>query len=220
MSMLVTSEVVALFRSIPPATIGHVWDQGFADSGIRPVQRRAKIVGSCVTVKLSVGDSSHTRAAIEALTPGAVLVIDQGGDLRHASWGEMTCLAAKVRGAGGVIVDGAITDVVEIEESGIPTFARGVSALVSRRISLEGGVNVPVHCGGVAVAPGDLVIADENGIVFISPNDAMHVYELARPAENRAPWQREWLIHGGKLADVGALSPEEIRSKLAGLDRR
>lgn len=219
-SARVTSEMVALFRGIPPATIGHVWDQGFADAGIRPIQRRAKIVGPCVTLKLSVGDSTHTRAAVEALAPGDVLVIDQGGDLRQASWGEMTCLAAKVRGAVGVIVDGAITDVVEIDESGLPTFARGVSALVARRKGLDGGVNLPVRCGGVAVAPGDLVVADENGVVFISPDDAMRLYELARAAEDCGPWQREWLAHGGTLVDVGGLNADEIRAKLAALKQR
>src|SRR5206468_10134247 len=132
------------------------------------------------TLKLTPGDVTHTRDAIPALTPGDVLVIDQGCDERAACWGEMTSLAAKVRGAAGVVIDGACTDALEIEAMGLPTWSRAIAALVGRRLNQDGGVNVPVQCGGVVVHPGDVVVADANGIVIISPEEAEATYDAAR----------------------------------------
>ena len=123
--------------------------------------------------------------------------------MQVANWGEMTSLAAKMRGASGVIIDGAVTDVAEIRQQGLPTFARAISARVGRRLGLAGGaVNVPVDCGGVPVRPGDLVVADDNGIVVMSPQRAEEIYSAARKEEDRAPFIRRWLLQGGSLADL------------------
>lgn len=209
------SDVIEAFRQLPPATIGHIVDDGFVDTAIRPIFRRVQVVGTAVTLKLPEGDVSLTRAAIEQLRPGDVLVIDQGGEDQIACWGEMTSLAAKTRGCVGVIVDGAVTDVVEIEDQRMPTFARAVSALVGRRLDTgEGGVNVPAQCGGVAVHPGDLIVADDNGIVVIPPRRVADVAARARAAEDRAPFQRTWLERGGSLADLSGKDGAEIHRML------
>jgi 4-hydroxy-4-methyl-2-oxoglutarate aldolase len=208
-------EVIEAFRQLPPATIGHIVDDGFVDTAIRPIFRRLQVVGTAVTLKLPEGDIALTRPAIELLRPGDVLVIDQGGETRVACWGEMTSLAAKVKGCVGVIVDGAVTDVVEIEDQRMPTFARSVSALVGRRLDTgEGGVNVPAQCGGVAVHPGDLIVADDNGIVVIPPQRVADIATQARAAEDRAPFQRIWLERGGSLADLSGKQAPEIHRML------
>ena len=209
------AELIEYFRGLPPATIGHVTDEGFVDPDIRPIFRRVRVVGPAVTLKLPEGDVSLTRAAIDQLRAGDVLVIDQGGESRAGCWGEMTSLAAKVRGCVGVIVDGAVTDVVEIEEQGMPTFARAVSALVGRRLDTgDGGVNVAVQCGGVAVHPGDLIVADDNGIVVIPPQRVQEVGQAARAAEDRTPYQRAWIERGGSLADLSGKDAAEIHRLL------
>lgn len=198
-----SAELIEYFRGLAPATIGQVADEGFIDATIRPIFKRVNVVGTAVTLKLPEGDVSLTSAAIDQLRPGDVLVIDQGGEDQVACWGEMTSLAARVRGCVGVIVDGAVTDVVEIEEQAMPTFARAVSALVGRRLDTgDGGVNVAVQCGGVAVHPGDLVVADDNGIVVIPPRRVQDIGLVARAAADRAPYQRAWLGRGGSLADL------------------
>ena len=186
-----SAELIDYYRALPPATIGHIVDEGFVDTAVRPIFKRSTCVGTAVTLKLPAGDLSLTRPAIDQLQPGDVLVIDHGGETQVACWGEMTSLAAKVKGCVGVIIDGAVTDVVEIEEQGLPTFVRAISALVGRRLdSDEGGVNVPVQCGGVAVHPGDLIVADDNGIVVIPPERPQEIGTRARAAEDRAPYQR------------------------------
>ena len=209
------AELLDAYRRLPPATIGHVIDEGFVDGAIRPLANRVAVVGTAATLRLVDNDLAPTAAAIERLRPGDVLVIDQGGETRMACWGEMTSLAAKVKGCVGVIVDGAVTDVVEIEEQGLPTFVRAISALVGRRLdSDEGGVNVPVQCGGVAVHPGDLIVADDNGIVVIPPERAQEIGTRARAAEDRAPYQRIWLERGGSLADLSGKEAAEIHRLL------
>jgi 4-hydroxy-4-methyl-2-oxoglutarate aldolase len=210
-STTIPQHIVDGFRLVPPATIGHVRASGFVDPAIRPIyQIGSVVVGRAVTLKLAPGDVTHTRAAIDALGPGDVLVIDQTGACHAASWGEMTSLASKLRGAVGVVVDGACTDILEIAAMKMPTFSRGITALVGRRLTLEGGVNVPVQCGGVVVNPGDLVVADDNGIVVIPAGEAEGVYATARAYEDRSAPVRRWLLGGGALAEVGGLSAEEI----------
>jgi regulator of RNase E activity RraA len=210
-----SDELVERYRSIPPATIGHVLAEGFMDTALRPIFGPVSVVGRAVTARMLRGDATLTRPAIRAIQPGNVLVIAQGGDTQVANWGEMTSLAAKVRGAAGVIIDGSVTDVVEIRQQGLPTFARAISARVGRRLELPGGaINEPVECGGVLVRPGDLVVGDDNGIVVMTPEMAETLYAAARKAEDRSPFQRTWLERGGELADVGGKDAAEIEAML------
>jgi 4-hydroxy-4-methyl-2-oxoglutarate aldolase len=215
----IPADLIEGFRSVPPATIGHVRQVGFVDPAIRPVYRLGRVVvGPAATLRLGPGDVAHTRAALEVLRAGEVLVIDVGGHCQAACWGEMTSLAASVRGAAGVIVDGAVTDVLEIEEMDMPTWSRGVAALVGRRLGHEGGAGRPVQCGGALVSPGDLVVADDNGIVVVPPGEVEAVYREARAYEDRSPHQREWIRGGGLLSDLTGLSAAEIAARVAARD--
>jgi regulator of RNase E activity RraA len=208
--------LIEKLKSVPPASIGHLRSTGFIDTAIRPIYPLKTILaGVAVTVKMARGDTSLTRPAIEALNPGDILVIDQGGDEQVACWGEMTSLAAKQRGAVAVIIEGSVTDTVEIEDHGMPTFSRRISAVVGRRLNIkEGGVNIKIQCGGVVVNPGDVIVADNNGIVVISPGEAEAVYKAGRSLEDRAPYQRAWLQHGGTLAEITGLDVEQLAVKL------
>lgn len=203
-------DLIERFRDIPPATIGHYVNEGFVDTAIRPIFKHVKAIGPAFTLRMVPGDSTLTRPALERVAPGDVLVIDQGGDTRAACWGEMTSLRAKTAGVTGVIIDGAVTDVVEIEQQGLPTWARAISALTGRRLERGGGIQVPVQCGGVLVNPGDLVVADDNGICVLTLDAAEAVYAQARDAEDRAPFQRIWLQNGGSLTDMGGKTARDL----------
>ena len=212
----VAANVLQGFEEVPPPTIGHVRQTGFMDTEIKPIYRLGRvIVGRAVTLKMTPGDATLTRPAIAALQPGDILIVDCAANRQIAAWGEMTSLAAKVRGAVGVIIDGLATDVLEISEHDMPTFARGLSALVGRRLAHEGGVNIPIQCGGVVVNPGDVVVADDNGIVVIPAAEAAEVYEKARAFEDRSPHQRRWLLAGGALEELTGLDAQQIAAKNA-----
>ena len=209
------AEWIEYFRVLTPATIGRVVEEGFVDREIRPIFRRVAVLGTAVTLKLPEDDLALVRVAVDRLRPSDVLVIDQGGETRAACWDGPASLAAGVRGCVGVVVDGAVTDVVEIEEQGLPTFARAVSALSGRSLGTGGGgVNVAVQCGGVAVHPGDLVVADDNGVVVIPPQRLEEVGVQARAVVDRAPFQRAWLERGGALDDIWGEEAADIRRML------
>lgn len=183
-------------------TIGHFLEAGFVDPAIRAMVTPAKLVGRAVTVRITAPDSVLVHKATELLEPGDALVIDTGGDSRHAPVGEMVALAAHSRGAAAIVVDGVCTDIVEIREMGLPVFARGTSVLTTKLHGLPtGAINAPVVCGGVVVNPGDVVLADDNGVLVLAVETARGVVERARASDEREPATRAFLRGGGSLPE-------------------
>lgn len=150
-----------------PATIGHFLDFGFADPEIRALLPDKRIAGTVVTCRFAGVDGSIMHYALGQLRSGDVLVVDRVGDRRHAACGGGVAFSAREAGALGIIIDGPATDIGEIRQYGLPVWARGLSAVTTKRTYTHGEFCVPVTCGGVPVAPGDAVLADENGILFL-----------------------------------------------------
>jgi 4-hydroxy-4-methyl-2-oxoglutarate aldolase len=194
-------KIVEALRTIEPATLGHVLFFGFMDPAIRPVFRRVSVVGPAVTVRAPGPDGTAVHYALGLIQPGDVLVIDRGGDASYACFGEMTAREAKKRGAAGVIVDGLVTDILQMEEIGVPTYARGASARTGRVLGLGGEINTPVTCGGVSVRPGDLILADDNGILVIPVEEAARAVEVGLQREARSVQVRAWIEEGRAIAD-------------------
>lgn len=165
-------ELVDAYREIAPATLGHLHDVRIMDSGLEPLFPNVALVGPAFPVRLRGMDRSALDRIEAHARPGDVVVVDCGGDHEHAVIGEFRALKQIRLGIAGWIVDGAATDVREIATMRFPTFARRVSALVAKNIGKEGVVGVPVSCGGVVVNPGDLVLADDNGIAVLSHDEA------------------------------------------------
>lgn len=196
-------ELLERLRRIPPATIGHVLAFGFMDSGLRPLGRRGfTVCGPATTVRTMAIDSTVVHQAISLAEPGDILVIDRTGDTKHACWGEMTSLAAQVRGLAATIVDGPATDIVEIEEMAYLVFSRGVSPITTRSLAQFGEINTVVQCGGVSVAPGDIVLADDNGILVLPPVRVAELVEHCEPIAQREPTTRQRLRAGEPLAEI------------------
>jgi regulator of RNase E activity RraA len=142
-------------------------------SELRPLTGPAKIAGRVVTVKLAADDGRPSKrhlctAAIEAAEPGDVIVVEHHARDDCAGWGGILSTAASHRGLAGTIVDGLARDVDESRELDYPVFARGATPSTARGRIVEKDWNVPVDIGGVVVHPGDLVIADGSGVVFVS----------------------------------------------------
>jgi regulator of RNase E activity RraA len=181
-------------------TIGHFLEAGFVDPEVRAMVTPVKIVGRAVTVRITAPDSVLVHKVTELLEPGDAVVIDTGGDRRHAPVGEMVALAAKCRQAAAIVVDGVCTDIVEIRAMEFPVFARGTSVLTTKLHGLNSGeINGPVTCGGVVVQPGDVVLADDNGVLILNPDVARRVVDQARASDEREPATRDYLLGGGSL---------------------
>jgi RraA family protein len=194
-------ELIRLLEQAEPATIGHFLDFGFVDPAIRAQWQVPRIAGTAVTVRCAGTDSTIVHYALGQLRPGDVLVIDRAGDVRHAPVGGGVAFAARAAGARGIVVDGVATDISEIREYQVPVWARGLSTVTTKRLFQQGEFGVPVSIGGVAVQPGDAILADENGVLVLTP-------DAVEGAARRAI--RMQADEGPRLAEVakGARLPE------------
>jgi 4-hydroxy-4-methyl-2-oxoglutarate aldolase len=124
-----------------------------------------RIAGPAFTVRTGRHDNLMFHASIYLARPGDVIVVETGDDEMAVAGGNV-CAIAQRNGVAGLVVDGVVRDVVESRERRFPLFARGASPIPAKRVG-EGGMNVQIRCGGVVVDPGDVVVADEEGIVVI-----------------------------------------------------
>jgi 4-hydroxy-4-methyl-2-oxoglutarate aldolase len=149
------------------------------DVGIRPLWTPAPAVsGPAFTVRCRSGDNLMLHAAIYRARPGSVIVVESG-DLSLALAGGNVCAVAQRHGIAGFVLDGLVRDIGEIRESGFPVFARGVVPKPAAKEAIA-PLDVPVRCGGVLVSSGDLVVADENGVVVVPIADSGEVVRQAR----------------------------------------
>ncbi len=185
-----------------PATIGHFRNWGFVDPAIRAMQPDLRIAGPAVTVRAPGVDGTIVGYALGQVRPGDVLVIDRCGDHRHAAFGGLVAYACKTAGLAGVIIDGVATDIGEVRKYGVPLWCRGLSAVTTKRIGLAGEFCTPVSCGGVNVNPGDVIIADECGIVVLDRAEAEAAAERAIGMQDAEVASRKRLDAGEKLPDI------------------
>jgi regulator of RNase E activity RraA len=168
------------FSALSPTTLADAMGRDrVMDIGIRPLwQPMPRIAGPACTVRCAPGDNLMLHAAIYRAAPGSVIVVE-AGDVDYAVSGGNVCAVAKRRGIAGFVVDGVIRDLAEVREDRFPVFARGVIPIPGGKREL-GMLNGTVRCGGVQVAPGDVVVADEEGIVVVPAAQRERVLEIAR----------------------------------------
>ncbi len=210
MSILVQERVDALpqwvieaYQSIGVGDIGHIQHFGFMDTGMRPVWRDIRLVGPALTVRMPPMDITANRVAIQQARPGDVIVVDRLNSTEDACWGAVAALLAKEQGAAGLIADGAVTDTMELTDLRWPVYSRTVSGKVGRVHGEDGvgEVNVPVSCGGVSVNPGDLIVADDDGVVVIRPHEAEDLLGAVKERFGSHPDIRQWIRDGKELRD-------------------
>lgn len=182
-------DIIEAFKSIPVAAIGDSMSRNVGTMGLRQYHARLDTVlcGPAVTVRVRPGDNLMIHKALMMVQPGDVLVIDGGGDVSQALVGGLmrtTCVARKL---AGLVIDGAVRDLCEWAEEGMPIFAR---AHTHRGPSKDGPgeINVPVSCAGMAVLPGDLIVGDADGVIAVPAADAADILQrsLAHLAKEAA----------------------------------
>lgn len=156
---------VADFKNISPTTLADVLGrEQVMDTGIRPLwDSTPRVAGPAFTVRCPAGDNLMLHAAIHRAPAGSVIVVE-AGDVDYAVAGGNVCAVAQRRGIAAFVVDGVIRDLGEVREMGFPVFARGVIPIPGGKAAVE-PLNAPIRCGGVKVNGGDIVVADEEGIV-------------------------------------------------------
>ena len=163
-------ELVEALRGVPTTIVSDCLGSGVGAIGLEPFHgdQSLALCGVALTVRVRPGDNLMIHKALTLAQPGDVIVVDGSGELSHALVGGLMRLAALARGVSGFVLDGAVRDVAEWAEGELPIFARGHS---HRRPSKDepGEINVPIACAGLAVAPGDLVLGDADGVIAVSP---------------------------------------------------
>jgi 4-hydroxy-4-methyl-2-oxoglutarate aldolase len=184
-----SEKAVTILKSMPAAIVYEAAGKtGDMDPAIRALLPGLHMAGPAFTLRTQPGDNLGVFLAIEEAPQGSVLVIDGGGTLRVTIWGGTSTAAAKQKGLAGCVTNAGVRDLDEIIQTRFPVFAPGVTVRGTVK-NHRGWTGVPVCVGDVAVAPGDFVVADSDGVVVVP---AGRVEEVAAAAVEQRRKEEEW----------------------------
>lgn len=173
-------EGIEALTGLATSVVSDVLGRTIGAVGILPVNKSSvSVCGNAVTVSVRAGDNLLIHKALQILQPGDVLVVDGGGDVSRALFGEIMMTVAKYKGAVGAVFDGAIRDVDAFEEHQFPCWARGVNMRGPFKDG-PGSINVPITIGGMVINPGDVILGDCDGIIALSPEDSLLGAQLGK----------------------------------------
>ena len=201
------ADTIQVLRAAGTATVHEAMGRvGLMKPYMRPIYAGACIAGSAVTVLAQPGDNWMIHVGIELCRPGDIMVVGVTADNTDGMFGELLGTSMRAREAVGLVIDAGCRDVAPLKELGFPVWSRAVSAKGTVKATL-GNVNMPTVCAGVMVHAGDVVVADDDGVVVVPRAEAAAV---ARAAERRTVMEgrSRQRLHAGELSlDIHSMRP-------------
>ncbi|WP_252312671.1 RraA family protein [Sinobaca sp. H24] len=193
------------YSDIPTPVIGDVMGRfNIMDERIKPIWKGDRYVGPALPIMTYPSDNFMIHLGVDLAEEGDFLIVDAGNYQNAGLWGEVLTVNAMEKKIKGIVIDGAVRDVKEIEELKFPVFASGINARGGYK-SNPGTVNIPISCGGVAVSPGDLIVADENGIAVVPQNDIEIIYKKCIEKIDAETEIMDQLRHGKNTFEIMGL---------------
>jgi 4-hydroxy-4-methyl-2-oxoglutarate aldolase len=178
--------------------------RGFAGAHLRPIQQGASIAGSAITVSCHPGDNLMIHAAVEMCQPGDILVVTNTAPSTHGMFGDLLAGSLMSRGVRGLVIDAGVRDTADLRSMGFPVWSQYVSCEGTVKAT-GGSVNVPVTLGTVIVNPGDVVCADDDGVVIVPRRDAADALALSNSRIEKEAGTRTRLNAGEIGLDIYGL---------------
>ena len=198
---------------------------GLMGTYMRPIYAAARVAGPAVTVSCQAGDNLMIHASLDVVQPGDVLVVTTTSESTDGMFGELLGVSCQAHGVAGLIIDAGVRDTTELTAMNFPVWAKAVSAQGTVK-STPGDVNIPVVCAGAMINPGDVIVADADGVVVVPREKAAEVAQASEQRLAKEEKSRQRLRKGelgldfyglrAKLVELGVEFVDETDSKTAG----